>query len=250
MLKIRVMPTLLYRGHGLVKGVRFDASRRVGAAAQAVRVYNMREVDELIFLDIAATLEHRIPDLDLVDELADVCFVPFTVGGGVRSIDDVRALLKFGADKISVNSAFADQPELVSDIAAQFGSQCVVVSIDARRANGGYQAYVQAGTSPTGRTPTEMAIQAERLGAGEILLTSIERDGTMEGYDLDLIESVVRAVRIPVIASGGAGNYHHMVEALEVGASAVAAASIFHFTEMTPQAAKAYIGARGFPVRA
>jgi len=250
MLKIRVMPTLLFKEVGLVKGVAFDSWRRVGAAMQAVKVYNMREVDELVFLDITATRDGRPPDYAAIDELADECFMPLTVGGGVRSVEDVRRLLQVGADKISLNTAAVEQPQLIHQIAGRFGSQCVVVSIDARRTEAGYEVFTHSGTRPTGRDPVQTARQAAELGAGEILLTSIDRDGTMNGYDLELVRAVSAAVPIPVIASGGAGNYQHMAEALRVGgANAVAAASIFHFTEQTPLEAKQYLASQGFRVR-
>jgi cyclase len=250
-LKVRVMPTLLYKDVGLVKGVAFDSWRRVGSAMQAIKVYNLREVDELVFLDISATREGRSPDLLLVDELADECFMPLTVGGGIRTLDDVRNLLQKGADKVAVNTAAIETPELVSRIADRFGAQCAVVSIDVRRgSNGELEVFSHSGTVPTGRDPVELAVQAERHGAGEILLTSIDRDGTMTGYDVSLIKAVSGAVSIPVIASGGAGSYEHMAEALrDGGASAVAAASIFHFTEMTPLGAKKYLHDANFHVR-
>ena len=249
MLKHRIVPTLLYSRTGLVKSVRFDPSRRVGAAAQAIGVYNLREVDELIFLDIAARIDGRIPDLGLIDELADNCFVPFTVGGGIRSVDDVRALLQVGADKITVNTGFFERPNLVREIADTFGRQCVTVSIDVRQTTNGYEVFSHCGAAATGHSPAVLATEAENAGAGEILLTAIDRDGTMEGYDTELIASVARAVSVPVVASGGAGAYAHMAEALGAGASAVAASSIYHFTEMTPLGAKAYLAERGFPVR-
>jgi cyclase len=186
----------------------------------------------------------------MVDELADECFMPLTVGGGVRSVEDVRRLLQVGADKVSLNTAAVSSPSLIEEIAREFGSQCVVVSIDARRATGsGYEIAVQSGTRPVALNPVEFARLMERSGAGELLLTAIDRDGTMDGYDTELIASVARAVSIPVIASGGAGCYHHMFEALNSGASAVAAASIFHFTEQTPLGAKRYLAEQGIPVR-
>lgn len=251
MLKVRIMPTLLYKGVGLVKGVAFDSWRRVGAAMQAIKVYNLREVDELVFLDIAATLERRQPDYDLIDDLADECFMPLTVGGGVRDIDEVGRLLKVGADKVSLNSAAIGSPGLVAACAERFGTQCITISVDARReVDGRYQVYTHAGTVATGLDPVQVAQQMESAGAGEILLTSVERDGTMGGYDIDLIRSVTSAVSIPVVASGGAGNYAHFAAALRDGrASAVAAASIFHFTEQTPAEAKRYLSELGFPVR-
>lgn len=248
MLKVRVIPTLLYRGDLLVKGTSFDSWRRIGAPMQSIKVYNMREVDELIFVDITASLEGRAPDFATVDDLADECFMPFTVGGGIRTVDDVRRLLMVGADKVSVNSA-AD-PALVAAISSKFGSQCVVVSIDVKKTPAGYEVYTHAGTRPTGRDPVDVAREAEAAGAGEILLTSIDRDGTMTGYDIELVRSVTDAVSLPVIASGGAGSYEHMVAAVVEGrASAVAAAAIFHFTELTPLEAKRHLAAAGIAVR-
>jgi cyclase len=246
------MPTLLYKDFGLVKGIGFDSWRPVGSAMQAVKVYNLRQVDELVLLDIRATVEGRAPDLDMVDELADECFMPLTVGGGVRTIDDVRGLLMVGADKVAINSVAVDRPELIREMRDRFGSQCVVVSIDARReSDNSYAVYTGAGTVRTGFDPVAVATMAERMGAGEILLTSIDRDGTMSGYDIELTRAVSKAVSIPVVASGGAGHYAHMAEVLrETDASAIAAASIFHFTEQTPLEAKRYLADQGFPMRA
>ena len=250
MLKIRVLPTLLFKDVGLVKGVGFDSWRRVGSAMQAVKVYNLREVDELVFLDISATREERAPDFESIDELADECFMPLTVGGGVRTVEDVRQLLQVGADKVAINTAAIERPELVRQVADRFGTQCVVVSIDARRrADGTYDVATHAGSRPTGLDPVMVARRAEALGAGEILLTSIDRDGTLSGYDLELTRAVAQAVSIPVIASGGAGSYADMAGALEQGAAAVAAAAMFHFTQQTPLEAKRYLRGRGFPVR-
>lgn len=244
------MPTLLHKDLGLVKGVGFDSWRRAGGAMQAIKVYNMREVDELVFLDITATRDARQPDFELIDDLADECFMPLAVGGGVKTVEDVRRLLMVGADKVVVNTAAVDRPEIVTEIAGRFGSQCLVVSIDAKaEADGGHRVYVDSGARSTGLDPVALAQRAAADGAGEILITSIERDGTMKGYDLELLRAVTGAVSVPVIASGGAGNYRHMAEALEAGASAVAAASIFLFTEQTPREAKRYLGERGFPVR-
>jgi cyclase len=249
--KIRIMPTLLHKDLGLVKGVAFDSWRRVGSAMQAVKVFNMREVDELVYLDVAATIAKRSPDFEAVDELADECFMPLAVGGGVRTVEDVRRLLHVGADKVVVNTIAVEDPGVVHEMVARFGSQCVVVSIDARRcADGSYEVYTHSGTVPTGRDPVSLAKEVEALGAGEILLTSIERDGTMTGYDIELTRLVCEAVSIPVIASGGAGTYAHMAEVLRDGkASAVAAASMFFFTEQTPLEAKRYLKEQGFRVR-
>ena len=245
------MPTLLYKDTTLVKGVSFDSWRRIGFLMQAIKVYNIRQVDELIFLDITATNEGREPDFLLVDDFADDCFMPLTVGGGIRNIEDVRKLLAVGADKVSVcTSAFSNR-DLINKIANEFGSQCVVVSIDVKKhENGEYEVYTHSGTKPTGLNPVDFAIEVEERNAGEILLTSIDRDGTMKGYDIELIKQVTSAVSIPVIASGGAGNYEHMFQAIKDGnADAVAAASIFHFTEQTPIEAKYYLRKNGINVR-
>lgn len=251
MLKHRVMPTLLFKDLGLVKGIGFDSWRRVGSVMQAVKVYNMREVDELIFLDISATLENRCPDFATVDEIADECFMPLTVGGGVRTVDDFRRLLSVGADKVAINSAAVESPQIILDAARMFGSQCVVVSIDYRLDHGkSAEVYIHSGSIPTRLQPVTLAAKVAELGAGEILLTSIDRDGTMAGYDLEILREVTEAVSIPVIASGGAGSYEDFARALSVGgASAVAAASIYHFTELTPLSAKEFLKERGFDVR-
>lgn len=251
MLKIRVMPTLLFKDTGLVKGEGFDSWRRIGTAMQAIKVFNMREVDELVFLDITATQQGRSPDFATVDELADECFMPMAVGGGIRTIEDVQKLLRVGADKVVINSAAVASPDLITQIANRYGAQCVVVSIDAKRhADGRYEVYTHAATRPTGLDPVDLARRAEMLGAGEIMITSIERDGTMTGYDLELTRKVSDAVSIPVIASGGAGSYEHMAQVLREGqASAVAAASIFQFTQQTPLEAKQYLARQGFQMR-
>jgi imidazole glycerol-phosphate synthase subunit HisF len=251
MLKVRVMPTLLYRGFGLVKGLRFDNWRSIGAAMQAIRVYNMREVDELVFLDIDAGNSGCGPDFDLIDELADECFMPLTVGGGIQKLTDVEKLIGVGADKVSLNTAFVRSPEIVKEAARIFGSQAIVVSLDAMdREDGTWEVYIDSGKTSTGMDVVVAAQRAEDMGAGEILLTSILRDGSMEGYDLALLKAVTQSVTIPVIASGGAGHYQNMVEAILQGnASAVAAASMFHFTECTPREAKLFLGERGIPVR-
>jgi imidazole glycerol-phosphate synthase subunit HisF len=252
MLKVRVIPTLLWKQFGLVKGVGFDSWRRVGPALPAIKVYNQREVDELVLLDIVGHKSADDPDYESIDEFASDCFVPFTIGGGISRIEQVQALLRTGADKVSVNTATYENPSLVTEIAKRYGVQCVVASIDVRATSPGtWRCFSHAASHDTGRTAVEWARELEDRGAGEILLTSIERDGTMKGYDLPLVEAVARAVSIPVIASGGAGTYQHIVEAVvQAGASAVAAASMFHFTEQTPAGAKAALAAAGVPVRA
>ena len=250
MLKTRIIPTLLWKDFGLVKGISFDSWRRVGTVLPAIKVYNTREVDELILVDITATNEDREPDYESVEEFCAECFVPITVGGGIRSLDHITKLLRAGADKICINSEAYKNPALVTEAASRFGSQCVVASIDVRRMeNGTHVCFSHAGTRQELKNPVEWALELESIGAGEILLTSIERDGTMQGYDLNLVKEVSQAVNIPVIASGGAGKYSHMVEAVNAGASALAAASVFHFTQQTPLEAKRFLENMGVPIR-
>jgi len=251
MLKIRIIPTLLYKGYGLVKGVSFDSWRRVGTALPAIKVYCTREVDELIILDIAATPENRSIDYEEVDHLADECFMPLTVGGGVRDLNDFHRLLRAGADKVSINTAALEAPDLINESVSLYGSQCVVLSIDYRKhADGHREVYSHCGKKPTGVEPVSWAREGAERGAGEILLTSIDLDGTMKGYDVEFTRKVSDAVKVPVIASGGAGSYEHMYEVLtDGGAAAIAAASIFHFTQSTPLEAKQYLAEKGLPVR-
>ena len=251
MLKVRVIPTLLWKDIGLVKGIGFDSWRRVGSAMPAVKVYNTRDVDELILLDISATVRGRGPDVDTIAELAAECFVPLTVGGGVRDVETVRRLLRAGADKVVINSAAYDDVAVISEAALRFGTQCVVACVDARRSSsGGYECVARSASLRTGWRPDEWARELERRGAGEIMIQSVECDGTLKGYDIELTRSISAAVSIPVIASGGAGEYAHMHDALvKGGASAVAAAAMFHFTEHTPAGAKAFLASQGIPVR-
>ena len=253
MLKNRVIPVLLVRDINLIKGERFDSWRAVGSPLQAVKVFNRRDVDELVILDIQATHAGRGPDVDQVATLAEACFVPLTVGGGIRDVETVRQLLQAGADKVSLNTAAFDDPALITRTADRFGAQCVVAAIDFRpRAGGtgGWDVWSHCGKTATGRDLVEWAVELERLGAGEILLTAIERDGVMNGYDLGAVAAVARAVSIPVIAGGGAGSYEHMREVIaDAGASAAAAGSIYLFTQATPLEAKAHLAAAGIPVR-
>lgn len=250
MLKVRIIPTLLWKGVGLVKGAGFDSWRRVGPVLPAIKVYNTREVDELMLLDIEAHETAEGPDLESVGDFADECFIPFTVGGGISTTAQIQRLLRAGADKVCINTQAYLNPGLIRESAERFGAQCVVASIDARRTETGWECYSHSGSRSTGKSPVVWAKELEALGAGEILITSIDRDGTMEGYDLELISKIARAVSLPVIASGGAGTYEHMRQAVqEAGAAAVAAASMFHFTEQTPAGAKRYLAATGIPVR-
>ncbi len=250
MLKVRVIPTLLWKDFGLVKGIGFDSWRRVGPVLPAIKVYNSREVDELILVDIIASREGNSPDCDSLNDFADECFVPLTVGGGISNLTQIVSLLRSGADKVSLNSVLFDNPNLVNEAANQFGVQCIVASIDVHRSGDRFTCLSHSGTRDSQREPVAWAKELADRGAGEILLTSVDRDGTMQGYDLELIEQVTSAVKIPIIASGGAGSYQHMIDAVkQAGASAVAAASIFHFTEQTPSGAKAAMRVAGIPVR-
>ena len=251
MLKVRIIPTLLWKDFGLVKGVSFNSWRRVGPVMPAIKVYNARDVDELVLVDIAATDQGVIPDDDSISDFAKECSVPFTVGGGVTNPEQILSLLHAGADKVTINTAAYSKPELINAAANRFGAQCIVASIDVRQLDGGrHTCFSSSGNINTGREVVEWASELADRGAGEILLTSIDRDGTMQGYDLALIEQVAQAVNIPVVASGGAGNYQHMIDAVtQAGASAVAAASIFHFTEQTPIGAKVEMQKAGIRVR-
>ena len=250
----RIIPCLDVKDGRVVKGIQFEGLRDAGdPVEQAVR-YDAERADELCFLDITASHEGRASMLDVIRRTAESIFIPFTVGGGIRSVDDFNAILGAGADKVAVNTAALADPDLVRRAADHFGSQCVVVAVDARRnptgqAESGWEVYTHGGRKPTGIDAVEWARRAQELGAGEILLTSMDRDGTRDGYDLPLLEAVSREVRIPVIASGGAGALEHLDSALAAGAHAVLAASIFHFGEYTLAEARRYLAARGHPVR-
>lgn len=250
MLKVRVIPTLLYKEVGLVKGIGFNSWRRVDTVLPAIKVYNMREVDELILLDIDANSKGTDPDYESIRDFSKECFVPFCVGGGINNIEQIKLLLRNGADKVAINSAAYDNISLITEAAALFGSQCIVASIDCKLIDGEYHCFSYSGTKDTGVILSDWAQRLEMAGAGEILITSIENDGAMVGYDIDMIKTVSEVVHIPVIASGGAGNYEDMRKAIiDGGASAVAAASIFHFTEQTPKEAKEYLAEKGIPTR-
>lgn len=243
----RIIPTILCRGRTLVKGKRFDSWRSVGVAAQAARIHAMRGVDEICLLDIGATPEGRGPDLALVAELSETMFCPLAVGGGVRSVDDVRALLRAGADKVVIGTeAWNPVRDFVREVADVVGSQAVVIAVDVRWD----RAFYRNGTTPASPFyAEEVCAYLARRGAGEILLTSIEREGTMQGYDLDLIRRVSEAASIPVIAHGGCGSYEHMRQAIEAGASAVAAGAFFQFTDATPRGAALDLQSHGIEAR-
>ena len=252
MLKVRVIPCLDVKDGRVVKGVNFVALRDAGDPVEQARAYDAAGADELMFLDITASHEGRGAILDVVARTADVCFMPLSVGGGIRTVEDARALLLAGADKISVNSAAVEDPDLISRCADAFGSQAVVAAVDARAVEGGgWRVFTYGGRRDTGLDAVAWAMEAVRRGAGEILLTSMDRDGVRSGYDLGLLRAVTNAVKVPVIASGGAGEARHMVEAVTTGgADAVLAASIFHFGDVSISEAKAAMAAAGVPVRA
>ena len=252
MLAKRVIPCLDVKDGRVVKGVRFVDLRDAGDPVAAALAYDAQGADELVFLDITASHEDRRTMLDVVRRTAEGIYMPLTVGGGIRSIDDVRRLLRAGADKVSLNTAALAEPALIRAAAERFGSQCIVVAIDARRDAGtdAWTVFTHGGRRPTGRDAVEWAREASRLGAGEILLTSMDRDGTSDGYDLELTRAIADAVTVPVIASGGAGSLEHLVEGVtEGGADAALAASIFHFGIHTIAEAKAYMRDRGVEVR-
>ncbi|GAB4260513.1 MULTISPECIES: imidazole glycerol phosphate synthase subunit HisF [Deferrisoma] len=254
MLAKRIIPCLDVNAGRVVKGTNFVNLRDAGDPVEVAELYDAQGADELTFLDITASSDERDIIIDVVRATAERVFMPVTVGGGVRTVDDVRRLLLAGADKVSINTAAVQRPELVAEASRRFGSQCIVVAIDAkRRGEGpgeGWEVYTHGGRKPTGLDAVEWARRVEALGAGEILLTSMDADGTKDGFDLALTRAVADAVEIPVIASGGAGNAHHMYEAVTVGgADAALAASIFHFRELTVEEVKRYLADRGVPVR-
>lgn len=249
--RARVIPCLDVANGRVVKGVNFVNLRDAGDPVEQARAYDAAGADELCFLDITASHEARGTIIDVVRRTAEVCFMPVTVGGGVRSAEDARALLLAGADKVAVNSAAVTRPQVVSEIADRFGSQCVVASVDARQtAPGNWEVFTHGGRKPTGIDAVDHALNLAKLGAGELLLTSMDRDGTRDGYDLGFIRTVADAVSVPVVASGGVGNLDHLVAGVRDGhASAVLAASIFHFGEATIADAHVALAAAGIPVR-
>lgn len=248
MLKTRVIPVLTIKNLRLVKSIRFGEHRNIGSFIAAARVFNARDVDEMVVLDLDGRRSGLKPEL--LRDITKECFMPLTLGGGVRTVEDIRLLLKLGADKVSINTEAVKNPRLIAEASAQFGAQCVVVSIDAKKTPSGYEVCIAGGSEPTGLSPVAWAKEVKRLGAGEIFLTSIDHDGCMDGYDVALVREVSSAVSIPVIACGGAGNAEDCVKVVEVGgASAVAAASIFQYTHLTPLAIKEHLFRSGIETR-
>jgi cyclase len=250
MLAKRIIPCLDVLNGRVVKGVNFVNLRDAGDPVEQAMIYDAERADELVFLDITASHEQRDIVVDMVRRVADHVFIPFTVGGGLRTVDDIRGILRAGADKISINSAAVRTPELIGEGAERFGSQCMVVAIDPKWEGDWWQVYIDGGRAPTGLEAVEWAQEAERRGAGEILLTSMDCDGTQDGYDIPLTKAVAQAVSIPVIASGGAGALEHFHEALVEGeADAALAASVFHFGQFTITQVRDYLRERGVVVR-
>ncbi|HUU50189.1 MAG TPA: imidazole glycerol phosphate synthase subunit HisF [Nitrospinota bacterium] len=251
MLAKRIIPCLDVKNGRVVKGINFINLKDAGNPVENAEIYDKEGADEIVFLDITASYENRDIILEVVKETAERVFMPLTVGGGVRNIEDIRKLLKAGADKVSINTTAVKEPLFIKESSERFGSQCIVVAIDAKRKNGNtWEVYIHGGRTPTGLDAIEWAQQSEELGAGEILLTSMDRDGTKDGYDLELTKKVSDLLGIPVIASGGVGTLEHLYEGLaKGGADAVLAASIFHYQEYSIREAKRYLQERGIVIR-
>ncbi len=250
MLAKRIIPCLDIKDGRVVKGINFINLRDAGDPVEQARLYDTQGADELVFLDISATFEGRNTTLELVSRVAETVFMPLTVGGGIRAVDDMRNLLLAGADKVSINSAAVKRPELLSEGAARFGAQCIVLAIDARKIGSSWEVYVNGGHTPTGLDAIEWAVRGVKLGAGEILITSMDADGTLAGYDLDLTRAIAEAVSVPIIASGGAGASSHFASVLTDGkADAALAASLFHDGNLLIPALKSELQSLNIPVR-
>jgi len=250
MLKNRIIPCLDVKNGRVVKGINFVDLKDAGDPVEQAKIYSDGGADEICFLDITASNENRDTIYDVVKETSKNCFVPLTVGGGVRSIEDINKLLICGADKVSINTAAVQNPEVVNESSKKFGSQCIVVAIDAKRKNNKWEVYTHGGRNKTGIDAIEFAKKMENNGAGELLITSMDRDGTQMGYDNELISNISSKINVPLIASGGVGNLDHLVEGIKIGnASAVLAASIFHYGKYSISEAKRYLDSKGIPVR-
>ncbi len=249
---VRVIPCLDVQNGRVVKGVKFVDIKDAGDPVELAAAYDKAQADELVFLDITASHESRQTMVDVASHTAEKVFIPYTVGGGIRNKEDIRCILMAGADKVSLNSAAVNNPSLIDKVSKKYGSQCIVIAIDAKKLEGreGWEVYINGGRIPTGKDAVEWAVEVERRGAGEILLTSMDRDGTKDGYDIKLTKAITAAVNIPVIASGGAGKLEHLVEVVkEAQADAVLVASLFHFGEYSIREAKEYMNSRGIVVR-
>ena len=249
--KIRIVPTVLFNDFSIVKGEKFESWRIVGNIIQIIKIYSLREVDELIFFDISASKKDKKVDFKLVDEFADHCFMPLTVGGGISSLEDIEKLLKVGADKVAINTHAFLNPKLIKNSVSKFGSQCIVVGVDYKKnVLGKNEVYIRSGSEATKVELFEYLKNVKLLNPGEIILTSINHDGTMKGYDIETFEKAKEILNIPIIASGGCGNYQHMVDLLKkCPISALSASSMYHFTEQTPLGAKKFLKEQGFRVR-
>lgn len=249
-LKTRIIPCMLFNGFNLIKTIEFNNIRNLGNPVQMAKVYNSRNVDELIFIDIKASEEKRTPSLEIIKDIAKECFMPLTIGGGIHSIEDIGNLLKIGADKISINNEALDNPTFISQAAERFGSQCIIISIDAKKIGKEHYVFKNRGQINTKKKSVEWAKEVQKLGAGEIFLTSIDKDGTMSGYDLELIKKVASAVSIPVIACGGAGKVQDIIDAIKKGgANAISLASMFHYSGHTANSIKDRMNNAKIPVR-
>ena len=249
MLKNRIIPCLDVKNGRVVKGINFVDLKDAGDPVEQAKIYSDGGADEICFLDITASNENRDTIYDVVKNTSKKCFVPLTVGGGVRSVEDINKLLNCGADKVSINTAAVQNSKVVEDSSRKFGSQCIVVAIDAKRNSGGWEIFTHGGRNPTGIKAIEFASKMEKSGAGELLVTSMDKDGTQSGYDIELMQKISSMVNIPVIASGGVGTLDHLVDGIKSGASAVLAASIFHYGTYSVNEAKQYLDSKGIPVR-
>ena len=250
MLKARLIPVLLLRDGRMVKGKQFSAYRDVGDPVSAAKIYNHQYADELVFLDIDASAQGRAALLDVIDRVSRECFMPLAIGGGIRTVEHIRELLNTGADKVVITTAAAERPQFIEEAACRFGNQCIVVGVDVRRENSAYSVYTHSGRIRTDRDLLEYIREMERRGAGELLVNSIDNDGMMNGYDLELARLVVQNTRLPVIVAGGAGHFMHLVQAFqEAGVHATACASLFHFGDNNPIRARAFLKNKGVPVK-
>jgi len=249
MLKNRIIPCLDVKNGRVVKGINFVDLKDAGDPVEQAKIYSDGGADEICFLDITASNENRDTIYEVVEKTSKKCFVPLTVGGGVRSIDDINKLLNSGADKVSINTAAVQNSKVVEDSSRKFGSQCIVVAIDAKRGKNGWEIFTHGGRKLTGINAIDFAVKMEKCGAGELLVTSMDKDGTQTGYDIDLMREISSIVNIPVIASGGVGSLDHLVNGIKAGASAVLAASIFHYGKYSIKQAKEYLNSKSIPVR-